>query len=183
MSDRASFERSIDGYLTNNISSHLDDISVSRSAKPRGILGHYIQHRLEVSRRAGNDTQDFTRRSLPLQSLSEFLEQADVLDSDHRLVGEGLEEGDLLVGERTNFRSANHNGPDSFIFPQQGCNKHSASTTNLLEESRFRKLGLKFSRDVMDMDCRPVDHGPSCRVATTGGHQSRCGRYGYGSIF
>ena len=33
-------------------------------------------------------------------ALAEFLEQPHVLDGDHRLVGEGLEKRDLLVGER-----------------------------------------------------------------------------------
>ena len=39
--------------------------------------------------------------------------------------------------------------------------------TAFLEESRFRKLHLKFSRDVVDVDCRPVDHSPSCWVAAS----------------
>ena len=33
-------------------------------------------------------------------ALAEFLEQPHVLDGDDRLVGEGFEERDLLVGER-----------------------------------------------------------------------------------
>ena len=37
-------------------------------------------------------------------ALLELLKQPHVLDGDHGLVGEGLEQGDLLVGERTDFR-------------------------------------------------------------------------------
>ena len=46
-------------------------------------------------------------------SLIQFLEQPDVLDRDHRLVGEGFEEFDLSIGEWINDRtpceqSSNH---------------------------------------------------------------------------
>ena len=44
--------------------------------------------------------------------LGELLEQPHVLDGDHRLVGEGFEQRDLLVGERSDFRATNHDGPD-----------------------------------------------------------------------
>ena len=72
---------------------------IVRIAQPSRILGNHIQHRLNVRRRAGDDTQNFARRSLLLQRLLEFLEQPDVLDGDHRLVGEGFEQLDLRRGE------------------------------------------------------------------------------------
>src|SRR5215813_949977 len=100
-------------------------------------------------------------------ALLDLLEQSYILDGDDGLVRECLEKSDLFVAERPDFCAANNNGSNSFIFPQQGCNRHSASARTLLEESRFWKLRLKFSRDVVDVDCRPVDHGPSCWVAST----------------
>ena len=48
----------------------------------------------------------------------EFLEQPDVFDGDHGLVGEGLKQGDLLIAERSNFRAANHDGADGHAFAQ-----------------------------------------------------------------
>ena len=63
---------------------------IVRAANSRRIFGHSVQHRLDVRRRAGDDTQDFTRRRLLLQRLLEFLEQPHVLDGDHRLIGEGF---------------------------------------------------------------------------------------------
>ena len=72
---------------------------IVRIAQPRRILGDHIQHRLNIRRRAGDDAQDLTRRSLLLQRFLEFLEQPHVLDGDHRLVGEGFEELDLRRGE------------------------------------------------------------------------------------
>ena len=76
-----------------------EDRSVSRSTNSRGIFRNRIQHRLNIRRRAGDDAQDFTRRSLLLQRFLEFLEQPHVLDGDHRLVGEGFKELDLRRGE------------------------------------------------------------------------------------
>ena len=74
-------------------------IASSASHKPCGILCNYIQHRLNVRRRAGDHAQDFTCRSLLLQRLLEFLKQPHILDGDHRLVGEGFEKLDLRRGE------------------------------------------------------------------------------------
>ena len=55
----------------------------------------------------GDDPQDLAGRRLLLEGLGEvavarleLLEQADVLDGDDGLVGEGLEQGDLAVRER-----------------------------------------------------------------------------------
>ena len=81
---------------------------------PRGALDDGVEHRLHVRRRAADDAEHLGRRRLMLQrlaqfrvALAEFLEQAHVLDGDHGLIGEGLEQRDLLVGERTNLRTAN----------------------------------------------------------------------------
>ncbi len=50
------------------------------------------------SERADDRRQDLGRRRLPLERLLGLVEQAHVLDRDHRLVGEGLEQIDLRVG-------------------------------------------------------------------------------------
>ena len=42
----------------------------------------------------------------------EFLEQPHVLDGDHRLIGEGLEQGDLPLGEGPNLGATHHDGPE-----------------------------------------------------------------------
>src|SRR5262245_66164872 len=61
---------------------------VSRSANSGSILRHHIQDGLNVCRRAGDDAQDFTRRSLLFQRFLQFVEQPHVLDRDYRLIGE-----------------------------------------------------------------------------------------------
>src|SRR5262245_31552054 len=93
--------------------------------------------------------------------LLEFLEPPHILDGNHGLVGEGRKKGDLLVGKRPHLAAANSDAPYGFIFSQQGCNEYSTSTTNLLEESSFRKLRLKLSRDVMDMYRLLLNNGPA----------------------
>ena len=49
-------------------------------------------------------------------ALLDLLEQAHVLDGDDRLVGESLEEVDLLVGEWTDLRPADHDRTDGDTF-------------------------------------------------------------------
>ena len=60
----------------------------------------------KITGRAADDLQHLRRCRLLLQRLRELpralllrLEQPRVLDGDHRLVGEGLDQLDLLVGE------------------------------------------------------------------------------------
>ena len=72
--------------------------SVRRTTSPH-CCNYRIQYRLNIRRRAGDDAQNFARRSLLLQRFLEFLEQPHVLDGDHRLVGEGFEQLDLRRGE------------------------------------------------------------------------------------
>ena len=64
---------------------------------PGGALDDGIEHRLNVRGRAADDAEHLGCRGLMLQrlaqfrvALAEFLEQAHVLDCDHRLVGEGF---------------------------------------------------------------------------------------------
>src|SRR5262249_2121920 len=87
-----------------------------------------VQDRLHVRRRAANDAEHLGGCGLRLQGFAQFcvafldfFEQPHVLDSDHRLVGEGLKENDLLVSEGSYLRSADHNRADSKTLPQQRC--------------------------------------------------------------
>ena len=82
---------------------------------PGGALDDGVEDRLHVRGRAADDAEHLGRCRLMLQRLAQFrvallqfLEQPHVLDGDHRLVGEGFEQCDLLVCERPDFRAANH---------------------------------------------------------------------------
>ena len=82
-----------------------EDVAKSRAAEPHRALGDRVEDRLDIGRRA-RSPQDLARRRLLLERFGEvavarlqLLEQPDVLDGDDRLVGEGLEQRDLLVRE------------------------------------------------------------------------------------
>ena len=115
---------------------------------PRGALDDGVEDRLHVRRRAADDAEHLGRCRLMLQGLAQFcvallssLNKPHVLDGDHGLVGEGFEKRDLLVGKRTNFRSANTNRSDRDTFAKQRRGEHSPNADSLTELS-FRKLRL-----------------------------------------
>src|SRR5215467_11365280 len=80
---------------------------VVNSTNPGGALDDSIKHRLHVRGRAADDAEHLGSCRLMLQGLAQFcvalldlFEQSHVLDGDHRLIGEGFEQSDLLVGKR-----------------------------------------------------------------------------------
>ena len=108
------------------------------------------EHCLEIKSRADR-LADFSQRfefpDRPSQfagSRFQFLEQPHVLDGDHRLVGEGFEQLDLLVCERANFSSANHNHSDRQYLRAAAASQASCEYQYLLRswtpETRFQSL-------------------------------------------
>src|SRR5215210_6312176 len=84
------------------------DRSEQAAAKACGTLHDRFEHRYDIGRRLRYDAENLDSRGLPLQRFRDLriarlklLEQPHVLDRDHRLIGEGPEQGDLLVRERT----------------------------------------------------------------------------------
>jgi len=82
------------------------DIAKRGVADADSVLQHRCKHRLKIARRAADNLKHLRHRCLLLQGLRELprtrlhrLEQPRVLDRDHRLVGEGLDQLDLLLGE------------------------------------------------------------------------------------
>src|SRR5262249_24480847 len=76
------------------------------------------EHRLEIERRADCLADLAERDELPnrarqlLRPRLHFLEQPDVLDRDHRLAGEGLEDVDLVFGNWYRLCAADPDMPD-----------------------------------------------------------------------
>ena len=84
------------------------------------VLHDRVEDRLHVGRRAGDHAQDLAGRRLLLEGLGEvgvlglqLGEQPRVLDGDGRLVGEGLHQGDLAVGERPDLVPVDEMTPSS----------------------------------------------------------------------
>src|SRR5262245_45500620 len=81
--------------------------AVFSTANADGILQQRLKDPLEVKRRPADGLEHLGRGSLLPQRLAQLLgaflyliEQPHVLDRDHRLVGKGLDQLDLLVGKR-----------------------------------------------------------------------------------
>src|SRR5262245_56552265 len=92
---------------------------IKRSANARGVSHDSVEHRLQVCRRAGDDTQNVARRRLLLECRPQLAvtrlqlgEQPHVLDGDHGLVGEGSQEFDVLVPELPGLRPVDHDRTD-----------------------------------------------------------------------
>src|SRR5262249_26656611 len=124
---------------------------------------------LHVRGRAADDCEHLGGCRLMFQSfaqlcvaLLDLLEQPDILDGDHSLVCEDFKKSYLLLGEGPNFRAANRNHSDRSSLPEQWCSKNSASATELLHESRFRKLpSLNLGHDVVHMNRLLINNGPA----------------------
>ena len=92
--------------LAPHVAVYPTDLRIDCVTQPRRILGHHIQHRLNIRRRAGDHAQNLARRRLLLQRFGELavasielVEKPDVLDGDDSLAGECLKKLDLLVGK------------------------------------------------------------------------------------
>src|SRR5262245_4127116 len=85
------------------------DISLIGTAEPCGVFDQSFQNGIKVERRAADHLKDFACSGLLLQGLGEvaiadlqLLKKPHVLDRDDGLIGEGFEEGNLLLGKRSN---------------------------------------------------------------------------------
>src|ERR1700730_8283378 len=94
---------------THSLAILVEDGSVGRLAETRGALGYCVEHRLDVRRRPADHAENLSGGSLLGETVGELavarlerLGQAGVLDGDGGLVGEGLEERDLLGREGAN---------------------------------------------------------------------------------
>src|SRR5262245_4177287 len=90
----------------------------------------------------------------------DFVEQPYVLDCDHRLVREGLDERDLLVSERLEFQSVDGDGSNKVV-PFQHRNGECRPDWPLVSHS----IGiLRIALDVRDVYCSPLEgsNAPRC---------------------
>ncbi len=129
-----------------------------------------LEHRLDVGRRARDDPQDLRGCGLLLQGLCHLrvdfseltvlllylLEQPDVLDRDHRLVGEGLDQPDLLLREWRNDRARDRDGADRLAFPQQRHRHHRAQVARPAQVDLHGTQGRVAAR-VDDLHRSPVE--------------------------
>ena len=132
-------------------------------AEPRRVLQHRLEHRLQLAGRARDYLQYLRRRRLLLQRLRELararlhlVEQPHVLDRDHRLVGEGGGQLDLLVGERLDGspRQTSARRPETLRAAWARRGRYARPRCGRTERHKFR-IGLA----VHDVNCLAFQHG------------------------
>src|SRR5215831_6671202 len=102
-----------------------------------------------------------------LQRLAQFrvallnlFEEADVLDSDDRLVRESFEKSDLFLCERINFPSANENRSNRGTFAHQRDSKLGSITFTELDDLRdLRELSRSYRQQILNMDRLTFENG------------------------
>src|SRR5262245_5944161 len=97
-----------------------------RLADTNGVLQHGLKHGSYLARRTRNHLENLRGRGLLLQRLGKLarprlhlVEQSHVLDRDHRLVGEGSNQFNLLIGEGTHGFALHDEDSDWGTFAQK----------------------------------------------------------------
>ncbi len=110
-----------------------EDDGIFRLAKASCGLDQRVENWLQIKRRATDDLEHIGGRRLLLQRFGKFpaaglhlVEQADVFDGNHRLVGEGLEEFDLLLWEQSRLVAGRGNHPDGDTLAKHRHRQHAA---------------------------------------------------------
>ncbi len=144
----------------------LEHVCKQTSAQRDRVSDDRLKHRLHIRRRGTDCAKNFRGRCLLLERLGEiavarlhFLEQPRVLDGDHRLVGEGGEEIDLFVAERSPLLTADDERADCLVLAHQRHGKNGP----VAETRRHGVTGGKFVRcvqQVVHVDRLAVDESP-----------------------
>src|SRR4030095_14807711 len=82
------------------------EVSQLRFAERGRTLENRFEHGSDVRRRTRDNAQNLAGRRLLLQRLLRLIEQPHVLDGDDGLVGEGLEQIELLLREHSGLTAA-----------------------------------------------------------------------------
>ena len=140
----------------------LKDGGVVRVAQASGGLGHGVEYRLNVGRRARDHSQDLRSRRLLVQRLFRLVEQADILNGDDCLIGKGSHQLDLLLGKGLNLDSTDHDHADDSAFPEHRDGEDRAVHLILCPKI-LRPLVLGIGQDVVDVHGSALQDSPSRR--------------------
>jgi hypothetical protein len=153
------------------------DRALLRRTQRHRPLGNSVEDRLHVGWRARDDPEDVACCRLLLERLGHlsvsaserivlllnFCEKADILNGDHCLIGERLQEFDLLVGEGTDLASADEDCANAHVPTQEGSAESRAPPAPAGEISPDGKVvGHGY---VFDMDNPRLAHRISCHRA------------------
>jgi hypothetical protein len=101
------------------------------AAKARYRFHQRVENLLEVDRRAADDLEHVRRRGLLLQRFALLGHEPGILDGDHRLRREVLEQPDLLVRERLHFLTVNDEIAEKHFILAQRHGEQSAAAAFL----------------------------------------------------
>ena len=115
------------------------DISHFCFAERRGGSDERVEHWLQIEGRAADDLEHVAGRGLVFQrflqiarAAAQLIEQPGVFDRNHRLVGEGAHQADLLFGERLDPLAREHDDANQRILAQERHPQHCAEFSDLL---------------------------------------------------
>src|SRR5205814_4530894 len=110
-------------------------------AEVRGACEDRFKDGFEIGGRSTDDTEDVARCSLLLKRLLRLIEQSGGLDRYDSLVGEGLQQVDLLLAERSHLSSVDRDTayyPTAFQHRDDEIGPHSADV------GRRKRYGISF---------------------------------------
>jgi hypothetical protein len=102
---------------------------------------------------------------LLLQGLTQLIEKPRVLDRDNGLVGEYLEQLDLLLGKWTHLGAADADDADGDVLSHQRLMQYGADTKSVSKVAALRILA-GFGLHIRDVNRLPVENGASKRNPT-----------------
>ncbi len=128
-----------------------------RFAQLGGGLDQNIQDLLQIEGRAADHLQYVGGRGLLMQRLGQLagtrlhlVEQPHVVDRDHRLLGECLQQRDLLVAERPPLHPGDDDRSDRLVLAQH---RHGKLAAEPGRDDRIHAV-LGILRDILDVDHR-----------------------------
>src|SRR5215472_13386268 len=125
-----------------------------RLAQPRRRLHQRIEHRLQIEGRSADHLEHVGGGGLLREGLPQLVEQPGVLYGDDGLVGEILDQLDLLVGERTDLLAVDDEAADPFALFEQR-RKHRRACATELDGGHRARVALDIVRiipHIVDMD-------------------------------
>ena len=137
--------------------------SMSAAQSRAAELRQRVEHRLQIEGRAADDLKHVGGGGLLLQRFAQvvcarlhLLKQPHILDCDHRLVGEGLNQLDLLVGKRLDGDPRQYQNTDRLSLAQH---RHAERGALHHHSGRPQICQPRFGLDVRNVDGFFVKHG------------------------
>src|SRR5262249_22617667 len=126
-----------------------------------------VEHGLRVRGRAGDYLEDLARRrQVPVPRL-QFSEQPRVLDGNDRLVGEGLEQGDLLLGELSRLGPVDGDHSDRRSVAEHWHPDNASKTA----EERILARVLRIGEQIRKLDDTSTENSASGHLGTARTHR------------